>query len=895
VVVAAWYGHMDTGAPFHGSIVRGLDATNPNSIRVLGEAQLGGWVRDTRVVGDVLYAVSEEYSWWSYGWADGLVPTGSGVAVASSNQQKVVVSSVSFAGGVIKAVSRRETPGYGGIFNVTPNAIMFAHNVQPPNTAPNQYVPSTQMALDYFDISDPGGTITQRGEVPFVGQLDANGTDNGRWNLDFADGKTAHLLGRDVTQNNNGAQGYVLATADFTNPDAPLPASTLSVPGAGWQPAVRFDKGRMYLAPSDGYFGGGNNPVTPIQIFDIADPKAPRLAGQTDITGSVWNFTPSGDGTRLFALGNEQSVNGVYTSQISLRYVDVTNPAQPAVIGTSVFGQGQGWTSTPAAGTFKAFTKNDADGLVVLPFSGWSRDFYTYNNGVQLIEFTPTSIRTSGAAHTKGWVERGIFAHGSSNPTATRLLSLSDLSLAVVDYSIHDAPKITYELPLARNIVDARPASSGTIAQLSSDWDWTNDQDHSQLRVLPIADAEENQSEHAIHEVDIAGSNARVFHDGANLSYVVSNVRRETPCNQGGFSTGGGDPGAPGTTGTPQKCYRWGQQIQVVEFNGAKAVLRGKIAMPDFSQNYGWYYGGWYGCYYYDWYGGADIVQVGGNKLAFRRWIPQYGPNYEYVDAYQSLYIVDLSNPDAPNVASTVVTRDPDVWWGNMRAIGDTLYTTHYEWLQNPAQGKRTEYLVKYYLDRIDLTDPHAPRIGSKVNVPGMLVGGSETDPSIIYTIDYRWYSDDENHGANEFDVLKLVGDKAYLQSAVQIPGWVGNTFVRGNKAYMSVQQYVEGTNYRQSYVRLNQLDLTQPKNIVRTESKADKGWGWLLGVEGDRALVTSGWGNDGLDIYKLSAGAPQFDQTVRTLGWGASSMARQGDKIFLASGQWGVQTIDLK
>ena len=36
---------------------------------MLGEAKLGGWVRDDRVVGDVLYAVSEDYG-WVYGWGD---------------------------------------------------------------------------------------------------------------------------------------------------------------------------------------------------------------------------------------------------------------------------------------------------------------------------------------------------------------------------------------------------------------------------------------------------------------------------------------------------------------------------------------------------------------------------------------------------------------------------------------------------------------------------------------------------------------------------------------------------------------------------------------------------------------------------------------------------------
>jgi hypothetical protein len=890
VVVADWYGHMDDGSPFHGSIVRGIDASDPNNIKILGEARLGGWVRDTRVVGEVLYAVSEEYPWWNYGWGDGLVATGA-VGVAAPQQEKVVVSSVSFANRTITAVDRKEAPGYGGIFNVTPNSIMFAHDVTDAATPANPYPQRTnQAALDYLDISDPGGKIVVKGEARFLGNLASWGTDNGRWNLDFADGKTAHLLAQSVTQNPNGGQlGYTLVTADFTDPSAPSVVSTLEIAGQGWTPATRFDKGRMYLAPSD-YYGNGNQ-GTPIQIFDISNPQAPKVAGGTTVPGSVWNFTPSGDGTRLFALGNDayDPLNqNDYGAQIALRYLDVADPTQPAVIGTTEFGKGWAWT--PAAGTFKAFTKSDPDGLVVLPFSGWSDVDNKYNNGLQLIEFTPTGLGSNATAPTKGWVERGIFAHGAGANAPTRLLSLSDLSLAVVDYTVHNSPQIKYELPLARNVVDARPNTNGTIAQLSSDWWYENDQDHSSLRVFKIADAEENKSDLAVAEVNIEGNNSQVFHNG-KYSYVVSTVRHEITC-AGNVYQGGIAPS--GRAGVAPKCYSYSQQIQVIDMSTTPPTLLGKKALPDITRYY-WQYGGWYGCYYYDWYGGAEMVQVGGDKLAFRRWIPEYGPSNEYVDAYSSLFIVDLSDPNSPNVASTVIAHDSDTWWGNMRAIGDTLYTTHFEWFNRPTNGgQQNEYLVKYYLDRIDLSDPHAPRIGARINVPGLLVGGSETDPSIIYTIDYRWYS--ENHWNNSFDVLKIAGDNAYLQSEVQIPGWVGNTFVRGNKAYMSLQQYDQvGPNYQQSYVRLLQLDMTNPKNVSLTASKADKGWGWLLGVEGDRALVTSGWGGDGLDIYKLSASAPVFDQTVRTLGWGATSLARQGDQIFLASGHWGVQTIDLK
>lgn len=60
-VVADRYGADKDGQPFSGSVVRGIDATDPAYPRSLGEARLGGWVRDARVVGDVPYAVTEDH------------------------------------------------------------------------------------------------------------------------------------------------------------------------------------------------------------------------------------------------------------------------------------------------------------------------------------------------------------------------------------------------------------------------------------------------------------------------------------------------------------------------------------------------------------------------------------------------------------------------------------------------------------------------------------------------------------------------------------------------------------------------------------------------------------------------------------------------------------------
>ncbi|MEO7733076.1 MAG: beta-propeller domain-containing protein [Kofleriaceae bacterium] len=854
VVIGDWFGAMEDGTPFHGSIVRGLDATDPSHIQVLGEAKLGGWVRDDRVVGDVIYAVSEDYGWW-YGYY-----AADAVGAGTTTGPAVVVSSVSFANRKIAQVDELRFPGFTGVFNVTPNAIMLASAVETSDGRPGGT--NGQTSLLYLDISDPNGEIVKRGSLAVAGQVNGWGADNGRWNLDFADGKTAHVIGQSYSYNSGYNGSYVLSTVDFSNPSAPVLASALDIANTGWGAAARFDSGRLYLSPQGNFFDGNNG--TPFQVYDLTSATAPRLAGTVSVPGEVWNILPAPNG-RIFALGNDYGSSG-QGSPVTLHYLDVSDPAAPVLLGTSSFGQGWAWT--PAAGTFKAFTMDATKGLVVLPFSGWNwgASGGGYNNGLQLIEFTPTGVTTAGTAQTRGWVERGIFV-------GNRLMSLSDLSLAVVDYTDPKAPHVMNELTLARNVVTTQPAGSA-VAEISSDW-WDNDSSSSQIRMLPTANVEEAaDTGTGVPTVNVDGVNARTYANG-NYTYIVTNVRTSAACN------------AEGKYGNAD-CSKRAQQVQVLDLSSGTAVLRGKIQLP--ADSWGWYGWGWEGFWWYDWWGGDEIAQVGGDALAFRRWSPSYDANGNYIDSNSELFVVDLSNPDAPHLASTIIQDDPNAWWGNLKVVGDTLYTTHYEWLDDP---KSERGWVRYYLDSIDLSNRAHPRIGAKINVPGLLVGGDASDPSLVYTIDYRWGS---NAATNDFDVLRLHGSTATLVSQTKINGWVGSTFISGTQAYMSAQEYTQDGNYGASRVNLHAIDLTNPAH-PRDRVVSDEGWGWLLSVVGDRALVTSGWGgSQAIDVYQLRTDkAPRFEQTIRTRGWGVNSVSRQDNTLFLSSGYWGVQKVELQ
>jgi len=860
VVVSDWYGETDAGVPYHGSIVRSIDARDASKPRVLGEALLGGWVQDTRVVGDVLYAVTQKYG-WDLGWHR------ASEASASSNSSKVTVSSVHFANGAVSKADEYEVPGFGGIFHVTPEAILLASSVTGEPDQNGYAAPTGETELTYVDITDPLGSIAIRGRQRFQGYMQGWGADNGRWNLDFADGVTAHALACAASYCGGNGQDLLLATVDFSDPDAPETKSELRIPGNTWSPTARFDGERMYLSPSNGYVytsGGVMATDTPIQIYDLSDPSAPALRGSANVRGEILNFFPAGD--RLFALGSQYGSTGDrYGSQVALSYLDVTNPASVRALGTATFGDGWAWT--PAAGTFKAFTKSDQDGLVVLPFSGYSNLDYSYNNGLQLLEFTPNSITTSGAAKTKGWVERGIFVK-------ERLVSLSDLALSVVDYSNRAEPRVVTELTLARNVIDALPRADGKVAELSSDW-WDQNTRTSSLRLLPANQVEELSGDATLSELELSGINPSVFHDG-NLSYVLTQVSRRAACEN--------DPS--------RQCEYWHTRAQVVDGSGSEPRLRGALDLPEsIGRNYwGWGWGFW-GCGL-DWYYGSTTLQVGGHLLATQSYRPtQNGNSFEPV-----LSIVDLSDPDQPAFGQTSIADVTNGWWGNLRAAGDQLYATHYEWV-TPSKYENGVYqpgVVKYFLDRIDLSTPSTPRVSARVNVPGMLAGVSETNPNLIYTIDYSW---SENRGSNQLAVLLLEGDTAYLQGSVEVPGYVGNLFVREDRAYFTAQVWEEAgsANSGRYKQRLYEADLSDFAHPTLHESTPSDGWGWLVAVEGDRAFVTSGWGDAGIDVFKLTPGAaPVFDQFVRVRGFWPNGVSRRGNDVYFATGYWGTEHIQL-
>ena len=193
------------------------------NIRSLGEAKLGGWVRDMRVVGDDLYAVSEDYG-WRYGWrrlrrrrrrsgSTGVGSTTRRSRRSSSRPSASAAARIQPVGTGVPRLRRR-------VQRHAQRDPVGAR--QPRATARNGRAPTSTELLDYIDISRSRGRdraarhASGRRPGQRLGRRQRPLEPRLRRRQDRAVvGCAAGSYGC------SGQGGYVLATVDFTNPDAP--------------------------------------------------------------------------------------------------------------------------------------------------------------------------------------------------------------------------------------------------------------------------------------------------------------------------------------------------------------------------------------------------------------------------------------------------------------------------------------------------------------------------------------------------------------------------------------------------------------------------------------------------------------------------------------------------
>ena len=92
---------------------------------------------------------------------------------------------------------------------------------------------------------------------------------------------------------------------------------------------------------------------------------------------------------------------------------------------------------------------------------------------------------------------------------------------------------------------------------------------------------------------------------------------------------------------------------------------------------------------------------------------------------------------------------------------------------------------VRYYLDRIDLSDPANPQLLTKINVPGVFFAAS-TDGQTIYTQDVTYTSDWSTRSTTWLNELTLQrNDTREAAPHAALAGYPGSAAINGEFAYL--------------------------------------------------------------------------------------------------------------
>lgn len=343
-----------------------------------------------------------------------------------------------------------------------------------------------------------------------------------------------------------------------------------------------------------------------------------------------------------------------------------------------------------------------------MPFSGWSNDVVEgdecgwgrYLSGVQLVDWANDALALRGVAPSIGQARRGLLHEG-------RLLTMSDERVESFDITNRESPRKTADLPIAR-MVTHTTATGDAVLRVSQNW-WTS------VTELDVTTVDAVGSPVSLGSLSLPELDDRnscyssswlgdVYSSGSH-AYLV-------------YQTYGYDPGQ----GTSQESVR----VLTVDLSDHTAPRLVGNTEVEIDPSY--YYWGYY-------YGAASLVRSGANIVAHGSTLVVSGRTLEWSedDAYRSangkLEVVDLSNPTSPRVSH--VPMPDSLGFTGLLVSGSIVATSHYE--ASPLGNGR----VRFYLDRVDLSNPRSPVTLPKVSIPGSLVAYDAESGNAV-TSDYR-------------------------------------------------------------------------------------------------------------------------------------------------------------
>ncbi len=848
--------------PFYGSIIRVVDISDLKNPKIIGGFQVEGNITDTRIVGDVLYAVSNRYSYMYYYNTRDNEDLTTVLAINIADPKNIFIAD--------RLDFTRSNTSYDNNVHVTTDAIYISQYKWGYYNEYGYYTEGNATDITYVDISDPDGKISigAKFEVPGV-VLD-------RWQMDYYNGYF-----RVITPDRYWGNGFPnLYVFKVNSKDDITPVSRLRIepPRPESLTSVRFDRDRAYAVTYE--------QRDPLFIIDISNPEKPEQKGAIDMSGWLDYIEPRGD--VLVALGyDNDNETGEMTLAVSM--FDVKDLNNPKMISRVNFGEGWGWVPTEKNDIHKAFKVLDDINLIIVPFSSWSYKGYNYISGIQLVDyFNSESVKglvKRGLVEHSGWVQRGIPYAGE------KLLTISNDAVQVVDISNRDKPVLNASLELARNSIDFLPVDLNYGLELSTTtlYYWRNNPE-SKINLVPLTNPNTTKP---YQSLSLKGYFTKLFKVGSNYAAV-------------GY-----------TWDSNNSHYK----VMIKSFTIKNSLLK-VVDETEFAGNYNWYY---YGCPIYDYgmvgekggayyyggcYGGGAVAeQLPDGTLVFADLKYDYESNESY---YHYRYTVIFKQVRVKEDGTIQISDDfefelpTDSYTGGLVYQNMNGYLTYYV----PLKVQNSDlYYAKAYVKVVDFSEFDNIQFSKSINVPGTVIGASLSG-KYIYTLDYQYYVDKEDNyrTVGYLNTLYLGDEKAYLQDRIEIVPYSGNYsyyyvssyIVKDEKFYYILYNWSCDSKYEEcSYKNtLRTVSLIDPENISIKASIALKSMSTgTMNIISDRLFITTYDYISGLLVYNLADPlSPEFEAFYRTDGWSsAENVSTLSNYAFVTSGPYGVQVIKLK
>ena len=882
-----------------------LDVSTPAQPSVLGYLDLPGAISDSRKVGDIVYVVTHQNS---YCWQCD--------STANTRVSSFDVSDPSVFAPVDQ--ERFETPdeSWGTRHVSVSQNRMYVSGY----TWSSDGTPRTG-SIQVVDISDPGGQVVPGAVVEVAGQID------NRWQMDEYEGVL-----RVISQPGswNSLTEPVVETFDIVSSNELIPLASLPMvlPSAESLQSVRFDGDRAFAVTFER--------IDPLFTFDLSDPSNPVQVGELEIPGFLHFMEPRGD--RLYSLGFDTNVDG---GALHVSVFDVSDLAQPTMLDRVNFGGDWAWLSEDQDRVHKLFNLALGQELILLPFSGSVYDeatcYYEWGSGIQLIDAQGDDLTLRGVAPQIGTARRALL-HDDT------LFGVSDNAVQAFDISDRDVPTRIDRLDVARH-VSAIKALGEKLLRFGQNW-WTGEVE---LDLVPLAAAEVAESEAALDLSSLVSIRERSC-NGANGDYSSSHTYFTGQVFvRGDYAFVPREVYEYGSSGSDDTYYsRETMRLSIVALTGADAPrVVGEIAVEpagydSSSRDESTRYAGFVQ---------TENALLVGRRTGYYSYDPVTGERAEPSFAYD---VIDLSTGADASVVNRLEVPDRLAWggwaygpygcmldmlWGwygynsGVTVVsGDIIASQHQESLDDDP-GR-----VRYYLDRIDVSDPSEPVLLDPVNIPGQVLHYEHERGLLVTVEDVRevlgemanraacvdpypgasWEYDEAAYEASGYDwentpgtcvrwhrrlnSLVLDGDVARRMSVLDLRTEESDGIIRSAGSIAVSKSRVFYQTHARDYVenralegQVSALGVLSDGRLTALGSIATPGDYWTSIVARDQRAFLSAYGT--LEVVTSPNAGPltRTEHDLRAWYCNHGSLEVVGNQAFCAGNQFGVQRIVLE